>query len=94
MGLDIYAGTMTRYYSQNWKSTVQQWGEEHGMQVNIVRPEEQNAELATPEEILEGVTGWRDRLIAALSDDLSEKSTPSMTRSRWLSLHFLYSGKR
>ena len=28
MGLDIYAGTLTRYYSHNWKTVVQQWAEE------------------------------------------------------------------
>lgn len=28
MGLDIYAGTLTRYYAQNWKSVTQQWAEE------------------------------------------------------------------
>ena len=30
MGLDIYAGTLTRYYSHNWKTAVQQWAEENG----------------------------------------------------------------
>ena len=29
MGLDIYAGTLTRYYSHNWKTVVQQWTEEN-----------------------------------------------------------------
>ena len=29
MGLDIYAGTLTRYYSHNWKTVVQQWAEEN-----------------------------------------------------------------
>ena len=28
MGLDIYAGTLTRYYSHNWKTVVQRWAEE------------------------------------------------------------------
>ena len=28
MGLDIYAGTLTRYYSHNWKTVVQQRSEE------------------------------------------------------------------
>ena len=28
MGLDIYAGTLTRYYSHNWKTVVQQWAED------------------------------------------------------------------
>ena len=30
MGLDIYAGTLTRYYAHNWKTVVQQWAEENG----------------------------------------------------------------
>ena len=30
MGLDIYAGPLTRYYSHNWKTVVQQWAEENG----------------------------------------------------------------
>ena len=25
MGLDIYAGTLTRYYSHNWKNIVHQF---------------------------------------------------------------------
>ena len=25
MGLDIYAGTLTRYYAHNWKTVTQQW---------------------------------------------------------------------
>ena len=28
MGLDIYAGTLTRYYYHKWKTVVQQWAEE------------------------------------------------------------------
>lgn len=30
MGLDIYAGTLTRYYSRNWKTKVQQIAEANG----------------------------------------------------------------
>ena len=30
MGLDIYAGKLTRYYSRNWKTIVQQLAEENG----------------------------------------------------------------
>ncbi|SCI75021.1 Uncharacterised protein [uncultured Blautia sp.] len=30
MGLDIYAGTLTRYYSHNWKTVVQQWAGQRG----------------------------------------------------------------
>lgn len=73
MGLDIYAGTLTRYYSRNWKTSVQQWGEKHGMQVKIIRPAEQSGENASVKEILEDVTNWRSQLIEALANELSEK---------------------
>ena len=36
MGLDIYAGTLTRYYSHNWKTVVQQWAEENGYTFNRI----------------------------------------------------------
>lgn len=73
MGLDIYSGTLTRYYSRNWKTSVQQWGEENGVEVNIVRPDEQNGEPAPVSEILDGVTGWRDKLIEALAGNITCK---------------------
>ena len=37
MGLDIYAGTLTRYYSRNWKTVVQQWAEENGLKPPTAR---------------------------------------------------------
>ena len=72
MGLDIYSGTLTRYYARNWKTSVQRWGEENGMQVNIVRAHEQEGEAVPPEEILADVTAWRDQLVSALSQELSQ----------------------
>ncbi len=27
MGLDLYAGTLTRYYAHNWKTVVEAWAE-------------------------------------------------------------------
>ena len=39
MGLDIYAGTMTRYYAHNWKTAVQQWAEENGYSFQRVTPD-------------------------------------------------------
>ena len=43
MGLDVYAGTLTRYYSHNWKTTVQQWAEENGYAFQKITPDGQNA---------------------------------------------------
>ena len=39
MGLDIYAGTLTRYYAHNWKSAVQQWAEENGYAFQKITPD-------------------------------------------------------
>ncbi len=35
LGLDIYAGTLTRYYSHNWKAVVQQWADDYGVELEI-----------------------------------------------------------
>lgn len=37
MGLDIYAGTLTRYYAQNWKTVSQQFAETNGMNFQTIR---------------------------------------------------------
>ena len=70
MGLDIYAGTLTRYYSHNWKTVVQQWAEENGYRFQRITPENgpiSEEEEMTPEEIQEFVENWRDQLLDSLS---------------------------
>ena len=74
MGLDVYSGTLTRYYARNWKTSVQQWGEKYGYEVNIIRPNEaEEQETVSPEEICKGVTRWRDLLIERLGSNLGRK---------------------
>ena len=48
MGLDIYAGTLTRYYSHNWKTVVQQWAEENGYTFNRITPDGEPADNERP----------------------------------------------
>jgi hypothetical protein len=72
MGLDVYAGTMTRYYSHNWKTIIQQWGEANGYNVNVVRANE-DEEQTPPEEIQKVVTEWRDLLIERIGSNLEKK---------------------
>ena len=61
MGLDIYAGTLTRYYAHNWKTVVQQWAEKNGWGFQRVTPEgdaiAQEEEL-TPTEIQKAIEHW------------------------------------
>ena len=60
MGLDIYAGTLTRYYSHNWKTVVQQWAEENGYTFNRITPDGEpadNEEELSPAEVPGGSGG-------------------------------------
>ena len=70
MGLDIYAGTLTRYYSHNWKTVVQQWAEENGYAFNRITPDGEtadNEEEMSPAEIQAAVENWRDQILSAIS---------------------------
>ena len=70
MGLDIYAGTLTRYYSHNWKTVVQQWAEENGYAFNRITPDGEpadNEEELSSAEVQAAVENWRDQILAAIS---------------------------
>ena len=70
MGLDIYAGTLTRYYSHNWKTVVLQWAEENGYTFNRITPDGEpadNEEELSPAEVLAAVENWRDQILSAIS---------------------------
>lgn len=66
MGLDIYSGTLTRYYSHNWKTITQQLSEEHGQRCvlrdnngNEIKPIEDKEEI---EEIRDIIYQWSGSL--------------------------------
>ena len=69
MGFDIYAGTLTRYYSHNWKTVVQQWAEENGYSFNRITPDGEPAddEELSPAEVQAVVENWRDQILSAIS---------------------------
>ncbi len=79
MGLDIYAGTLTRYYSHNWKTVVQQWAEENGYSFNRITPDGEpadNEEELSPAEIQAAVENWRDQILSAISQPGQPPYTP------------------
>ena len=79
MGLDIYAGTLTRYYSHNWKTVVQQWAEENGYTFNRITPDGEpadNEEELSPAEVQAAVENWRDQILAAISQPDQPPCTP------------------
>ena len=79
MGLDIYAGTLTRYYSHNWKTVVQQWAEENGWGFQKITPDGEaadNEEEMSPAEIQAAVENWRDQILSAISQPGQPPYTP------------------
>lgn len=67
MGLDLYAGTFTRYYTRNWKTVVEAWAEANG--VDFKRTDEGDEEKLSPDEVREIVCNWRDEMLAAVTPE-------------------------
>ncbi|MBD5528255.1 MAG: hypothetical protein HDR02_07595 [Lachnospiraceae bacterium] len=67
MGLDIYAGTLTRYYAQNWKSMTQQWAEENGYTFSRITPGGAGENTASVEEIREAMENWRNQILQSIT---------------------------
>ncbi len=65
MGLDIYAGTLTRYYTRNWKTETQLFAELNGLTYQTIRPQQEEEELSI-EEVQEIVFQWRGAIIEGL----------------------------
>jgi hypothetical protein len=73
MGLDIYAGTLTRYYSGQWETILQQTAKETGQDVMVIRlNEDPDDEVCSPEEVQEVVTEWRTMIGRAIKSHLTE----------------------
>ena len=62
MGLDIYVGTLSRYYSGNWETIIQQISREQGMEVQVVRSNESQSASTNQAEIHNLILSWRRKL--------------------------------
>ena len=65
--MDIYTGTLTRYYSANWKTALQQWCEER--KVEYQRHPPQNKDIMSLAEIQETVESWRNDILSVLANN-------------------------
>lgn len=91
MGLDIYAGTLTQYYSDNWVSSIQKFAEESGMTYKKVTPDSDlNPSIfhkfyqwitksSKNKQVNEATKLWRDNLIKALSKTDNKVTTREET---------------
>jgi len=68
VGLDLYAGPLTRYHAGLWKTIVEQMGEADGIPVHVVRLGGRG-KPASPEETQEAVIAWQRALREATGID-------------------------
>lgn len=70
MGLDLYAGTLTRYYARDWMTATQRWAEENGYGYDRIGPDGpmEQEQKPDPAQVLPAIEGWRDSLLAALKN--------------------------
>ena len=80
MGLDVYVGTLTRYYTRDWETIIQKTGREQGIKVEIVTPGAPEVPLddrLSADETRELVENWRSEL----AEDLKEHLPAGLTWS-------------
>ncbi|MES2566279.1 MAG: hypothetical protein V4565_05400 [Bacteroidota bacterium] len=70
MGLDIYTGTLTRYYSKNWKSVIEQYAEENNMEFERINSNDVAQEEIDIEEVKEICIDWRNNIISAIKEHI------------------------
>ncbi len=68
MGLDIYVGSLTRYYAGDWELVSQKLAHEMGIPVQVVRQNDPSDAIRDPDQIRPIVIAWRDGLSASLAD--------------------------
>ena len=75
MGLDVYAGTLTRYYAHNWKTIVQQEAEAEGHKFVRVESVPDNA-IKEISKIQKIIKKWQDNTYKTLKKNYSKKFAP------------------
>ena len=72
MGLDIYVGSLTRYYARDWETVVQKHARETGMPLTVLRPNDPEEVITDQNAIRVAVSTWRDNLTAGLGNNIDE----------------------
>jgi len=70
MGLDIYVGNLTRYYSGQWETIVARTMREQGTPFQVIRPNNPSDAVTDPAQITPAVIAWRRGLSEALGSYL------------------------
>ncbi len=71
MALDVYVGSLTRYYIEDWETPIQRYCRETGKEFVRVRVNEQSNDsddvIKDPAVVRSHVIAWRDALNNVLS---------------------------
>src|SRR5579872_6323008 len=73
VGLDIYVGSLTRYYSGDWEMVAQKAARELGLELTVVRAHDPEDAIRDPEAIRPVVLAWREQLSEALAESITDK---------------------
>jgi hypothetical protein len=68
MALDVYVGSLTRYYSGDWENVAETVARERGVPYRVARPDEPRDRAREADRIRPVVLAWRQRLGEALGD--------------------------
>ena len=71
MGLDVYVGSLTRYYSGEWETIVQRISRENNLKFQTIRQHDPEGSIKDPNIIRPVVLQWRESLSAGLDDNIS-----------------------
>jgi hypothetical protein len=85
VGLDVYVGTLARYYSGDWETVVQQRGREAGINVEVRRPTPPGPSLLARlfrlfrrnDTVAVAVARWRRRVERELGTPLTWSEDPA-----------------
>ena len=67
MALDLYVGTLTRYYTGQWENVVQKTAREQGLEYRMVTPTRDSRDtVADPAETEIAIQHWQQNVSNAL----------------------------
>jgi hypothetical protein len=72
MALDVYVGSLARYYAGEWENIAEKMARERGAQYQIGRPGGSADRLKDPERIPPAVLAWRSTLSESLGSKIAQ----------------------
>ncbi len=68
MGLDVYVGTFTRYFTGDWETIAQRLGREQGIPVEIIQPSAPPDAITDPDDIRNWILNWKRDFVASVRE--------------------------